>query len=101
MLGKWSYTALKINAIAEGAGIGCMVGCMTETRLGLTAGAHLVSACPNIQYADLDGYLMLKDDPIIDGARYHAGEIDLPDLPGHGADIDAGFLKRCACKTII
>ncbi len=28
------HTAIKINAIAEGAGIRCMVGCMTETRLG-------------------------------------------------------------------
>lgn len=93
-------TAVKINAIAEAAGIQCMVGCMTETRLGLTAAAHFVSARPNIQYADLDGYLMLKEDPVIGGAYYNVGEINLPDTPGHGADIDPAFLKRCEYITV-
>jgi L-alanine-DL-glutamate epimerase-like enolase superfamily enzyme len=94
------HTALKINAIAEGAGIICMVGCMTETRLGLTAAAHIVSARPNIKFADLDGHLMLKEDPVIGGAQYNVGEINLPDTPGHGADIDPDFLKRCECTTV-
>jgi len=94
------HTALKINAIAESVGIHCMVGCMTETRLGLSAAAHLVSARPNIKYADLDGYLMMKEDPIIGGAKYNVGEINLPDTPGHGADIDPDFLKRCE-STIV
>ena len=94
------HTALKINAVAEGAGIICMVGCMLETRLGLTAAAHLVSARPNIRYADLDGYLFLKEDPVIGGARYDVGQITLPDAPGHGADIDPDFLRRCECIII-
>lgn len=94
------HTALKINAIAEGAGIRCMLGCMTETRLGLTAAAHLVSARPNIQYADLDGHLMLKEDPIIGGAHYNVGEINVPDTPGHGADMDPDFLKHCELTTV-
>lgn len=94
------HTALKINAIAEGAGIICMVGCMTETRLGLTAAAHVVSARPNIKFADLDGHMMLKEDPIIGGAQYNVGEINLPDTPGHGADIDPDFLNLCECITI-
>ncbi|MFP4081414.1 MAG: mandelate racemase/muconate lactonizing enzyme family protein [Candidatus Aminicenantes bacterium] len=94
------HTALKINAIAEGTGIHSMVGCMTETRLGLTAAAHLVSARPNIKFADLDGHFMLKEDPIIGGARYHVGEISLPETPGHGADVDPDFLKRCEHQTV-
>lgn len=94
------HTALKINAIAESAGIPCMVGCMTETRLGLTAAAHLVSARPNIKYADLDGHYMLKEDPIIGGGKWHVSEIELPDTPGHGADIDLDFLKRCELVTV-
>jgi len=94
------HTGLKINAVAESAGIHCMVGCMTETRLGLSAAAHLVSARPNIKYADLDGYLFLKDDPIIGGAEYKVGEIHLPDTPGHGADVDPDFLKGCECITV-
>ncbi len=94
------HTTLKINAIAEAAGIHCMVGCMTETRLALSAAAHVVSARPNIRYADLDGYLFLKEDPVIGGAEYHVGEIHLPDAPGHGADIDPDFLKRCECIAV-
>ena len=94
------HTALKINAIAEGAGIHCMVGCMTETRLALSAAAHLVSARPNVKYADLDGWLFLKHDPIIGGAEYDVGEITVPDAPGHGADVDPAFLKQCELTTI-
>ena len=94
------HTALKINAIAESAGISCMVGCMTETRLGLTAAAHLVSALSNIKFADLDGHMMLKEDPIIGGCQYNIGAINLPDIPGHGADIDPDFLKQCDCVQI-
>ena len=89
------HTALKINAIGEGAGIACMLGCMTETRLGLTAAAHVVSARPNIRFADLDGYLFLKEDPVTNGATYTVGEITLPDTPGIGADIDEAYLKNC------
>ncbi len=89
------HNALKINAVAEAAGIKCMLGCMTETRLGLSAAAHVISARPNIKYADLDGYLFMKEDPIIGGAQYNVGEITLTDTPGHGADVDPVFLKTC------
>ena len=81
------HSALKINAIAEGAGIQCMVGCMTETRLGLSAGAHLVSARPNIMFADLDSAFNQQVDVVVGGIAYEGGRIILPDTPGHGADI--------------
>lgn len=38
------YPAEKINAIAESAGINCMLGCMLETRVGITAAASLAAA---------------------------------------------------------
>jgi len=94
------HTALKINALAESAGIPCMVGCMVETRLGLTAAAHLVSARPNIRYADLDGFYFLAEDPIVGGAQWKVGEITLPDTPGHGADVDPAFLERCEHQVV-
>jgi L-alanine-DL-glutamate epimerase-like enolase superfamily enzyme len=94
------HTALKINAIAEAAGARCMLGCMMETRLGLTAAAHLVSARPNIRYADLDGHLQLEEDPVIGGATWNGSTIMLPDEPGIGAEIDAAFLERCELETI-
>jgi len=51
----------KIADIAEAAGVPCMIGCMGESEIGISAGAHLAAAVKNIQYADLDSDLLLKD----------------------------------------
>lgn len=42
----------------------------------------------------------LKEDPVMGGVQYEAGKIDLPDTPGHGADIDPAFLEGCECTTV-
>ncbi len=94
------HSALKINAIGEGAGIKCMVGCMDETRLALSAAAHLVSARPNIVFADLDSNLCLSEDPVSGGMISKGGKITLPDTPGHGADIPQDVLKGLEGITI-
>lgn len=87
------HTALQINAVAEAAGIPCMVGCMSETRLALSAAAHLVSARRNIVFADLDSADKLRDDPVVGGITYgKGGTISLPNEPGIGADIDTDYL---------
>ncbi|MCX8161367.1 MAG: dipeptide epimerase, partial [Candidatus Saccharicenans sp.] len=65
--------SLKIAHVAAAANIKCMVGCMLETRLGLTAAAHLVASQKNIVFADLDGNSEHKVDPIIDGIRVEKG----------------------------
>jgi L-alanine-DL-glutamate epimerase-like enolase superfamily enzyme len=88
------HNALKIDAIGEGAGIQCMLGCMWETRLALTAGAHLVSARRNLAFADLDGATGHSHDPVRGGITYEDGQIHLPDAPGHGADIESGILEH-------
>jgi L-alanine-DL-glutamate epimerase-like enolase superfamily enzyme len=94
------HTALKINAIAESIGAKCMLGCMLETRLGLTAGAHLVSARPNICFVDLDSHYSLKEDPVIGGALWNGSVITLPDTPGLGAELDPEFLEGCERMTV-
>lgn len=81
------HNALKIDAIAEAAGIRCMAGSMAETRLGISAAAHLVAARPNIAYANLDTHFFHIEDPILGGVTSHGAVLTLPDLPGHGADI--------------
>jgi len=84
------HMGLKINAIAESYGAKCMIGCFSETRLGLTAAAHLVLARPNIIFLDLDSALFTGADPIINGMQYGEKErrfIKVPDLPGLGVDI--------------
>ncbi|MEN8171789.1 MAG: enolase C-terminal domain-like protein [Chloroflexota bacterium] len=94
------HNALKINAVAESAGIKCMVGSMFETRVGLSAAAHLVSARPNIVYADLDTCFFHAEDPVVGGITYNSGKITLPDTPGHGADIEPDFFERLDKVTI-
>ena len=55
------WKAAKIAAIAEAAKIPCMVGCMGESNLGITAAAHFAAAVKNVQYADLDSDILLLD----------------------------------------
>ena len=85
--------ALKISTIAEAANIRCMLGCMNETRIGLTAAAHVVGAQKNIVFADLDGYLSHSVDPVVDGMKVQEGMVTLPEKPGLGVDVDPAFLK--------
>jgi len=85
---------LRIALIAEAANIRCMLGCMIETRLGLTAAAHVHGATQNIIFADLDGYFEHTFDPIIDGMAVKNGMITLPEKPGLGTDVDPAFLKK-------
>ena len=89
------HNSMKIAHIAQAADIRCMVGCMLETRLGLTAAAHIAAALPQtIVFADLDGMNSHTIDPIVDGMSVKAGRITLPELPGLGVDVDPAFLKK-------
>ena len=92
--------ALKINAVAEASGIRCMLGCMFETRLALTAAAHLAAARPNIVFLDLDSAFFLAEDPILGGLIYEKETILLPDLPGLGAAIQPDYLAGLDHVTI-
>ena len=47
--------AVKICALAEEFGIRCMMGCMLEANVAVTAAAHLAASKKNITLADLDG----------------------------------------------
>lgn len=86
--------AVKINAIAEAAGIKCMIGCMSESRLGISANAHLASALTNIVFYDLDSPFEHAQDPIIGGIEYqNYYNVIIPETYGHGAIIDEDFLK--------
>ncbi|MBN4055120.1 dipeptide epimerase [bacterium AH-315-K03] len=89
------HTALKINAIAEAAGCRCMIGCFAESRLALSAAAHLAMARPNIHFLDLDSALDLQEDPVIGGMSYDekvGGLIHLGEAPGHGAVFNENHL---------
>lgn len=94
------FEALKINAVAEAAGIPCMIGCMSESRLALTANAHFASARQNVRFYDLDGCFEHADDPVDGGIVYNGYQIELPDAPGIGAAVDPVFLAKLDAKVI-
>jgi L-Ala-D/L-Glu epimerase / N-acetyl-D-glutamate racemase len=86
--------SIRIAHIADAANIRCMVGCMLETKLALTAAAHVVASQANIVYADLDGNTEHTIDPITGGMTVKAGTLTLPETPGLGCDVDPAFIKK-------
>lgn len=73
-------SALKLIHAARAHGLQIMIGCMIESSLGITAAAHLA---PLVDYLDLDGALLLADDPFV-GVEIIEGQLMLPDEPGLG-----------------
>ena len=66
--------ALKMIQMAKKLDFKIMLGCMVESSVGITAAAHLSSQC---DYVDLDGNLLIKDDPY-DGVKIDSGRLKLP-----------------------
>ena len=96
-LGKSSgfVKALKIIDLAAEAGIYLQIGGFMESRLGMTAAAHLALTHDLIHHCDFDTPLMFTADPVKGGIQYKAnGVIEVPDTPGLGAAIDESFLNE-------
>ncbi len=74
--------AVRMVHAARALGLGCMLGCMVESGLGIAAGVHVSSL---FDHVDLDGNILIAHDPwpgirLIDG-------VQLPsDRPGLGVD---------------
>jgi L-alanine-DL-glutamate epimerase-like enolase superfamily enzyme len=74
--------ARRMISTARAHGLEVMLGCMIESNASIAAACHLA---PLLDYADLDGSLLLADDPY-DGVDLAGGEIRLSDdWPGTGA----------------
>lgn len=80
------YQAEKINAIAEAAGIPCMVGCMMETRLANAAGLSFAAAKRNIIEVDCDSFHSFEESGFtLEGGFTFAGDVfALSEEPGFG-----------------
>jgi L-alanine-DL-glutamate epimerase-like enolase superfamily enzyme len=85
---------LKIAHLGEAAGLQCMIGCMLESNLSISAGAHLHASQSNIIFADLDSSFFLKADPVIGGITIDKGIVTLPEGPGIGAEVDPTWIKK-------
>jgi L-alanine-DL-glutamate epimerase-like enolase superfamily enzyme len=72
--------AMRMVHAARALGLGCMLGCMVEAGLGISAGAQVASL---FDHVDLDGNLLLAHDPwpgvpFVDGVQLP------PEEPGLG-----------------
>jgi L-alanine-DL-glutamate epimerase-like enolase superfamily enzyme len=72
--------AVRMVHAARALELGCMLGCMIESGLGIAAGAHVASL---FDHVDLDGNILLAEDPwpgvqFLDGVQVPA------ELPGLG-----------------
>jgi L-alanine-DL-glutamate epimerase-like enolase superfamily enzyme len=76
--------ALAIGRAAQARGMPLMVGGMVETRLGMTAAAHLSAALGGVDFPDLDTAWLLADDPYEGGYDADGPRYTLPDEPGLG-----------------
>ena len=80
----------QIADVAAETGVRCMVGCMQENKISLTAGISLVAAKGAIVEADCDSFTFFvgDDDGIPGGFTCDGGTFRLLDEPGLGIDLD-------------
>jgi L-alanine-DL-glutamate epimerase-like enolase superfamily enzyme len=72
--------AQKMLNLARALGMKVMLGCMTETSCGISAASHL---SPMVDWADLDGALLISNDPY-KGTTVVDGKVTLCPDPGLG-----------------
>ncbi|SHI80684.1 L-alanine-DL-glutamate epimerase [Arenibacter nanhaiticus] len=73
--------ARRMIAEAKAMGIKVMVGCMTESSVGISAIAQLI---PQLDYVDMDGAMLLKEDIAHGVIIEQNGNIVFPTLGGSG-----------------
>ena len=78
------YEALKICGIAESFGVECMTGCMLESKLAVSAAAHMAAAKGIITRHDLDGPALCRTDPYEGGPVFEGPGITMTEVPGIG-----------------
>jgi L-alanine-DL-glutamate epimerase-like enolase superfamily enzyme len=74
---------LRMIQEAKSLGMKTMVGCMTESSVGITAIAHIA---PLLDYVDMDGAMLLAKDPAR-GVTITPDKVTFPEGPGIGAEL--------------
>ncbi len=89
------FNAYEIVKLGDKAKMHMQVGAFLESRLGMTASAHLALCSDNIVHCDFDTPLMFSEDIVSGGLTYHAnGVMKVPDVPGLGASIEQSQLDK-------
>ncbi|MCD7716833.1 MAG: dipeptide epimerase [Lachnospiraceae bacterium] len=78
------HQAMRICDLADRYQVNCMIGCMLESKVSVSAGAHLAGARSCITMADLDGPSLCAGDPYEGGPVYSGPKIYLNEDAGIG-----------------
>lgn len=88
------HQALRICGLADQYGVQCMTGCMLESKVSVSAAAHLAASRGCITMADLDGPSLCSIDPYQGGPVYRDSKILLPEEAGIGImEVPVKFVK--------
>jgi L-alanine-DL-glutamate epimerase-like enolase superfamily enzyme len=74
------FEAQKMIAVARAHGLKVMVGCMIASSVSIAAAAQIT---PLVDFADLDGFLLIANDPM-ESTTVRRGKLILPNRPGLG-----------------
>ena len=89
------FNAKKMIGLCEKAKLPMQLGAFMESRLGITAAAHLALCSDDIIHCDFDTPLMFTEDPVSGGVVYEAnGVVKVPEVPGLGASINEEWLGK-------
>ncbi|MEP7266811.1 MAG: dipeptide epimerase [Saprospiraceae bacterium] len=81
--------ALQMIDLARENDLKVMIGCMTETSVGISALGQIL---PLVDYADMDGSILISNDPAT-GVYLDFGKAIYPEVNGTGADlVDQGMI---------
>lgn len=80
--------------MARSANLGLLGGGLTESKLALTASAHLFNYLEIENPVDLNGPLFLADDPVAKGPKIDAGKVTLPNDYGIGCTVDVNKVQK-------
>jgi muconate cycloisomerase len=88
------WPTLRAAAVADAAGVGIYGGTLLEGTVGSIAAAHVFAACPTLAWGtELFGPLLLKDDVVVARPEYRDFELQLPQVPGLGVQLDLDKLE--------
>ncbi|MGC8533790.1 MAG: dipeptide epimerase [Candidatus Parvarchaeum sp.] len=83
--------AMQIAKEARSKNIGIMVGCMEESRVGITAGTHFALSIKDIGFSDLDSHLTHKNRFVYSGLKTIKGKNTIGKGHGFGLKLKEGL----------
>jgi L-alanine-DL-glutamate epimerase-like enolase superfamily enzyme len=88
------HNVRKIAHVAEAGYRPCMMGCMSESRLGIAAAAHFAMSNNVVRFFDLDSFCEHAENPMLGSVEIKNGMIAVPDQPGIGVHPDPEYIQH-------